>query len=63
MRWLDGFSPEDIREMVDDARQAFHNSHINEKEFRETLGKLGHNATDIEDEVKAFMPRGSDVED
>lgn len=58
MSWLNGLSQEDKDEMFSDACAAFSHDIIGEKEFRETLGKLGYNATDIEDEVRRNRPRG-----
>jgi len=58
MSWLSGISKEEKDEMYLDACTAFNTEVINEKEFRATLGKLGYNATDIEDIVRWHRPKG-----
>lgn len=63
MSWHDGLSQADKDEMFLDSCDAFSNSFISEKLFRESLAKLGYNAKDIEDLVKEHAPKGSDVED
>lgn len=57
MSWLNGLSDEDRREMFVDACDAFAKTIISEREFRQTLSKLGYNATDIEDEVRRNAPQ------
>jgi len=57
MSWLDGISKVEQQEMFTDACDAFQKTIINEKEFRDTLIKLGFNATDIEDEVRRNAPQ------
>lgn len=52
MSWLNGLSTEDRLEMYEDAIDAYKRAVISEQELRQTLIKLGYNATDIEDEVK-----------
>lgn len=56
MNWLSGLSSEEKSEMILDAVDAFCRDIITEKEFRETLIRLGYNATDIEDSVKQHRP-------
>ncbi len=57
MSWLNGISREEHAEIFTDACDAFQKTIITEKEFRETLAKLGFNATDIEDEVRRNAPQ------
>lgn len=57
MSWLNGLSTDERLEMYVDACDAFAKTIINEKEFRQTLVKLGYNASDIEDEVRVNAPR------
>ena len=49
--WQDNLSNEDKEEMIADAIEAFHNNQISEYELRLQLGKLGLNATEIEDKI------------
>lgn len=56
MNWLSGLSEEDKQEMVQDSCDAFREDKISEVEFRQSLGKLGFNATDIEGLVKDYRP-------
>lgn len=56
MSWLNGLSREERTELFLDACAAYNNDQIGEKEFIETLAKLGYNATDIEDLVKSNVP-------
>lgn len=55
--WLSQFSSDEIQEMFDDACHAFEADQINEREFRDTLARLGKNATDIEECVKFYRPK------
>lgn len=57
MNALSGLSQADKDEIFLDACVAFATTVINEKEFRETLAKLGYNATDIEYEVRVNAPQ------
>ena len=57
MNWLSGLSQEDKDEMYLDLCAAFNSDTISEQEFRQQLGKLGYNATDIEDCVKQHRPQ------
>lgn len=57
MSWLDGLDKSERDEIFLDACQAFTTTVITEKEFRETLARLGYNATDIDDEVKEHAPK------
>lgn len=52
MSWLNGISQSEKDEMYLDACEGFSSGVINEREFRDTLGRLGYNATDIEDCVR-----------
>lgn len=54
--WLNGLSSQEKSEIFLDACEAFHTDIISEKEFRETLAKLGYNATEIEDLVRNPQP-------
>lgn len=54
--WLNGLSQQEKAEMFLDLLQAFSTDVITEKEFRESLAKLGYNATDIEDLVRSPKP-------
>lgn len=56
MNWLVGLSQSEKDEMYLDACSAFNSGVINDFEFRQTLVKLGYNATDIEDCVKQHQP-------
>jgi len=58
MNWLASLSQSEKDEMYLDSCVAFETEVINEKEFRETLAKLGYNATDIEDIVRDNRPKG-----
>lgn len=52
MSWLNGLSTEERLEMYEDAIEAYRQALIGEQELRQTLAKLGYNATDIDDEVR-----------
>lgn len=52
MSWLNGLSTDERLEMYEDAIEAYRNAIIGESELRQTLAKLGYNATDIDDEVR-----------
>lgn len=56
MNWLSGLSQSDKDEMYHDSCDAFAAKSISEAEFRLALGKLGYNATDIEEEVRLNAP-------
>jgi hypothetical protein len=58
MSWLNGISQAEKDEMYLDACEAFNCNIITEREFRDTLGRLGYNATDIEDCVRQHSPDG-----
>lgn len=57
MSWLNGLSREEYDEIFVDACDAFSKTVISEEEFRQTLSKLGLNATEIEDEVRRNAPQ------
>lgn len=63
MTWLNGLSREEKEEMVKDACDAYNDARISEQEFRASLGKLGYNATDIEDLVKFYRPAPPENDD
>jgi hypothetical protein len=54
--WLSSLSPEDKAEMVEDLCQKLQEDLISVKEFQEQMGRLGFNATDIEEEVRRNAP-------
>lgn len=59
MSWLNGLSSGERREIYEDACRAFQGEFIDEKEFRQTLAKLGYNASDIDEEVRGCRRRGN----
>lgn len=63
MSWLNGLSQSEKDEMYLDACSAYSSGIIDEKELRETLAKLGYNATDINDVEKEHRPHASSGED
>lgn len=56
MTWLSGLSSEEKCEMEEDSCEAFQRGMISDIEFRLALGRLGYNATDIQDFVKQYRP-------
>lgn len=62
MNWLSGLSTSEKDEMFLDSCEAFSSGIISESEYRETLARLGFNATDIEGYVKehAFLAPEND---
>ena len=56
MSWLNGFNQDEIKEMIEDVCMAFYNMSITEGETRIQLGKLGLNATDIEEKIEENRP-------
>jgi hypothetical protein len=56
MSWLDGISSTERREMMEEICEAFHDMLITEDELRQQLGKLGYNATDIEENIEENRP-------
>ena len=63
MSWADSLSQEEKDEMLLDACAAFNAEQINETELTATLAKLGFNATDIRDIIRANRPRPPEDED
>jgi len=56
MNWLNGLSQEEKTEMYLDATAAYNAGIINELELRQTLAKLGYNATEISEIEKQHRP-------
>lgn len=54
--WINQFSTEEVREMIDDACTAFYNMSITQSELYQQLARLGLNATDIEEKIKENTP-------
>jgi len=61
--WRGSLSSEEVQEVYEDACAAFQDNEISEKKFRQILGELGHNATDIDDAVKFYRPEPSENSD
>jgi len=57
MNTRSGLSDEDKKEIFQSNCEAFQDGYIEEKEFREQLGLLGYNATDIEEYVQFYRPK------
>lgn len=53
---------EEKDEIYNDRCEAFELDMISEKEFRSVLGKLGYNATEIEEIVRFYRPGVDDGE-
>lgn len=56
MNWLSGLSSSEKREMEEDSCEAFQRGMISDMDFRLALGRLGYNATDIQDFIKQYSP-------
>lgn len=63
MTWLNGFNSDEIQEMVADSCVAYNTGVITAREFVESLGKLGYNATDIADLVEFHKPTAPENDD
>jgi hypothetical protein len=51
------------QEVLEDLITAFNLDNLTEESFREELGKLGKNATDIDDLVKEYRPAAPENDD
>lgn len=58
--WLASLSQQEKDEMFLDLCSAFNTETIGEQEFRQSLARLGFNATDIEGYVNEHRPSGDD---
>lgn len=56
MSWLNGLSQDEKTEMYLDACSAYNSGIINELELRQTLAKLGYNATEIQEIERQHRP-------
>lgn len=56
MSWLNGLSKQEQAEMYLDACSAFNAGIISDQELRQTLARLGYNATEIQEIVRQHAP-------